>query len=71
MDNKIEYALANYFNITIRDKDGDFRDFYDVLVDASKVYCNLEENQKDLLKELLLGSNCSKCRFEDYMNIKQ
>lgn len=68
MDNKIEYALANYFNIATRDKDGNFRDTYDVLIDASKIYWNLEENQKDLLKELILGSNCSKCRFEEYMN---
>lgn len=70
MDNNIEYALVNYFNIAIRNKDGNFRNIYDVLVDVSKIYCSLEENQKDLLKELILGNNC-KYRFEEYMNAKQ
>lgn len=70
MDNKIEYALAK-FNIATRDSDGNFRDIYDVLVDASKIYWNLEENQKDLLKELILGNSCSKHRFEEYMNTEQ
>ena len=70
MDNKIEYALAK-LNIAVRDSDGNFRNTYDVLVDASKIYWSLEENEKDLLKEIILGNDCSKRRFEEYMNAEQ
>ena len=68
MDNKIECTLAK-FNIATRDNNGNFRNIYDVLVDASKIYCDLEENEKDLLKEIIAGSGCSKHRFEEYMNV--
>lgn len=65
---KIEYTLAHDFNIATRNEDGSFRNICDVLEDASKIYWNLEEHQKDLLKEVILGSHCSKHRFEEYMN---
>lgn len=65
---KIEYALSHDFNIATRNEDGSFRNICDVLEDASKIYWDLEGHKKDLLKELIFGNRCSKCRFEEYMD---
>lgn len=64
---KIELILEK-FNIKTRNTDGSFRNICDVLTDVSKIYWDLEENQRNLLRELILGSHCSKHRFEEYMN---
>lgn len=52
---KIEYTLAHDFNIATRNEDDSFRNICDVLEDVTKIYWNLEEHKKDLLKEVILG----------------
>ena len=56
------------FGIQTRNSDGTFRTLYDVLSDASKVYWNLNERQRKVLRELIFGEYCSKNRFEEYMS---
>lgn len=66
----IEECLLEKFNINTRNN-GKLRDFYDVLKDVSKIYTNLNENNKTLIKNLILGENASKYRFEEYMRQEQ
>ena len=40
----------------------------EVLDDASKIYWNLNDSRKDVLRELIFGGHCSKNRFEEYMS---
>ena len=40
----------------------------EVLEDASKVYCNLDDTRKKVLRELIFGGHYSKNRFEEYMS---
>lgn len=69
--NKIEKSLLEYFNIRTRDKNGNFRDLYDIVKDAQKIYPKLNKNDKNLLKDLFLGRDASKYRFEEYMGQEQ
>lgn len=65
----IEECLLEKFNINTRNN-GKLRDFYDVLKDVSKIYINLNEDGKTLIKNLILGENASRDRFEEYMKIE-
>ena len=65
---RIEDTLTYDFGIQTRNSDGTFRTLYDVLNDASKVYWNLNERQRKVLRELIFGGYCSKNRFEEYMS---
>lgn len=65
---RIEDILASDFGIYVRNSDGTFRPLCDVLDDVSKVYWSLDEQKKDLLRELIFGGHCSKNRFHEYMN---
>lgn len=65
----IEECLLEKFNINTRNN-GKPRDFYDVLKDISKIYTNLNEDGKTLIKNLILGKNASRDRFEEYMKIE-
>lgn len=62
----IEKCLLEKFNINTRNN-GKLRDFYDVLKDILKIYTNLNEDDKTLIKNLILGENASRDRFEQYM----
>lgn len=62
----IEKCLLEKFNINIRNN-GKLRDFYDILKDISKIYINLNEDDKTLIKNLILGEHASRDRFEQYM----
>lgn len=62
----IEKCLLEKFNINTRNN-GKLRDFYDILKDISKIYTNLNEDDKTLIKNLILGENASRDRFEQYM----
>lgn len=64
----IEDIIAHDFGIQTRNSDGTFRAMYEVLDDASKVYWNLDDTRKKVLRELIFGRHCSKNRFEEYMN---
>ena len=64
----IEDTLTYDFGIQTRNSDGTFRTMCEVLDDASKVYCNLDDIRKKVLRELIFGEHCSKNRFEEYMN---
>ena len=64
----IENVLTYDFGIQTRNSDGTFRTICEVLDDASKVYWNLNDSRKDVLRELIFGGHCSKNRFEEYMS---
>lgn len=63
----IESILYNDFGIKVRDDNNEYRNIYDVLEDASKIYWTLDDDAKDNLRKLIYGSHCSKWRFESYM----
>ena len=63
---RIEDTLTYDFGIQTRNSDGTFRTLYDVLNDASKVYWNLDNTRKNVLRELIFGGHCSKNKFEEY-----
>ena len=65
---RIEDIIAHDFGIQTRNSDGTFRALCEVLDDASKIYWNLNEARRDVLRELIFGGHCSKNRFEEYMN---
>lgn len=65
----IEKCLLEKFNINTRNN-GKLRDFYDILKDVSKIYTNLNEDGKTLIKNLILGENASRDRFEEYIKIE-
>ena len=65
---RIEDTLTYDFGIQTRNSDGTFRTMCEVLDDASKVYCNLDDTRKNVLRELIFGGHCSKNRFEEYMS---
>ena len=65
---EIEDTLTYDFGIQTRNSDGTFRTMYEVLDDTSKVYWNLDDTRKKVLRELIFGGHCSKNRFEEYMN---
>ena len=65
---RIEDVIAHGFGIQTRNSDGTFRTVCEVLDDASKIYWNLNDSRKDVLRELIFGGHCSKNRFEEYMN---
>ena len=64
----IEDTLTYDFGIQTRNSDGTFRTICEVLDDVSKVYWNLEDTRKKVLRELIFGGYCSKNRFEEYMS---
>lgn len=65
---RIEDVLIYDFGIQTRNSDGSFRTLCEVLDDASKIYCNLDDTRKKVLRELIFGGHCSKNRFEEYMS---
>lgn len=65
MDN-IESTLYT-FGIEIKNDDGSYRCLYDVLKDASKIYEELNNDKRKLLKETIMGTYCSEHRFNQYM----
>lgn len=65
---RIEDIIAHDFGIQTRNSDGTFRALCEVLDDASKIYWNLNEARRDVLRELIFGGHCSKNRFEEYMS---
>ena len=65
---RVEDTLTYDFGIQTRNSDGTFRTMCEVLDDASKVYCNLDDTRKKVLRELIFGGYCSKDRFEEYMS---
>ena len=64
----IEDVLTYDFGIQTRNSDGTFRTMYEVLDDVSKVYWNLDDTRKKVLRELIFGEYCSENRFEEYMS---
>ena len=64
----IEDTLTYDFGIQTRNSDGTFRTMCEVLDDASKVYWNLDDTRKKVLRELIFGGYCSENRFEEYMS---
>ena len=57
---RIEDIIAHDFGIQTRNSDGTFRALCEVLDDASKIYWNLNEVRRDVLRELIFGGHCSK-----------
>ena len=65
---RMEDISAHELSIQTRNSDGTFRTMCKVLGDASKVYWNLDDTRKKVLRELIFGRYCSKNRFEEYMS---
>ena len=61
----IEDVLTYDFGIQTRNSDGTFRTMCEILDDASKVYWNLDDTRKKVLRELIFGGHCSKNRKAD------
>lgn len=63
----IESILYNDFGIKVRDDNNEYRNIYDVLEDASKIYWTLDDDAKNNLRKLIMDSHCNKRNFENYM----
>lgn len=63
----VESILYTDFGIKVRDDNNEYRNVYDVLEDASKIYWTLDDDVKDNLRKLIYGSHCSKETFESYI----
>ena len=64
---QFENFLEERFEIHVRNNDGSYRIFSDVLSDAAKIYWTLNEEMRNVLKSLLVGNSWSKKLFEEYM----
>ena len=64
---QLENVLEGEFGIQVRNDDGTYKVFSDILSDIAKIYPNLSEEKQNVLKMLLVGDRLSKQLFEEYM----